>query len=79
MCNASDTRMTPFASFLPPFFWQFCIHFYVQPWDAVTSGGVSNLDMGRAIAGVVIHPTTSGASLQVGAKNMEKLATTGSL
>ena len=59
--------------------WQFCIGCYVQPWDAVTSGSVSNLDMGRAIAGVVIHPSTRGASLQVGANNMEKLATSGSL
>ncbi|KAL5484409.1 hypothetical protein EMCRGX_G020902 [Ephydatia muelleri] len=51
----------------------------VQSWDAVTSGSVFNLDMGRAIAGVVIHPSTRGASLQVGANNMEKLATSGSL
>eukprot|EP00731_Ephydatia_muelleri_P024569 Em0016g840a len=58
---------------------EFCIGCYVQPWDAVTSGSVSNLDMGRAIAGVVIHPSTRGASLQVGANNMEKLATSGSL
>eukprot|EP00731_Ephydatia_muelleri_P024607 Em0016g878a len=58
---------------------EFCIGCYVQPWDAMTSGSVSNLDMGRAIAGVVIHPSTRGASLQVGANNMEKLATSGSL
>ena len=67
-----DTKMTFFC-------WQFCISVNVQPWDAVTSGSVFNLDMGRAIAGVVIHSSTRGASLQVGANNMEKLATSGSL
>lgn len=57
---------------------EFCICTPVQPWDAV-SGGVSNLDMGRAITGVVTYPKTRDASLQVKPDNLDKLAATGAL
>ena len=63
--------------FLCLFHFQFCIDFFVQPWDAVAEWAVSNLAVGQAIAGVVTFPAARGASIEVTPTSLEKLAATG--
>ena len=42
-------------------------------------GSYSNLDMGKAIEGVITHPASKGQILEVHGKDMEKVSQTGTV
>ena len=48
----------------------------MQPWDTVKPAAnvVSNIDMGKALLGVIVNPAAKGQSMTVGAQDLEKLA-----
>lgn len=54
---------------------------FVCPWDNVIPGPniVSNVEMGKALLGVIVNPTAKGISMTVGAQDLEKLAADGNL
>ena len=64
---------------------QFVISCFVTPWDnptispEVTFPRVNNVQMGKALLGVIIHPNSKGATLNVVPEVLDKLAQTGAL
>ena len=63
---------------------QFVISTFVTPWDnptvppAVASfPHCDNIEMGKALLGVVIHPNAKGESMQVVPDTLKKLAENG--
>lgn len=52
----------------------------VVPWDKETGdnpAAVSNIQMGRALLGTIVHPAARSLSMMVQPQDLEKLATTG--
>ena len=59
---------------------QILIGLYVRPWDNITPGPntASNVEMGKALLGVIVNPAAKGISMSVlGAQDLEKLAVDG--
>lgn len=57
------------------------INSLVRPWDNIIPAPnvVSNVEMGKALLGVIVNPTAKGISMTVGAQDLEKLAADGKL
>lgn len=66
-------------------FVQFVISCFVTPWDNPTvPPGINfphcdNIEMGKALLGVVIHPNAKGESMTVVPDTLKKLAENGTL
>ena len=66
-------------------FIQFVISIFVTPWDNPTvPPGINfptadNIEIGKALLGVVIHPNAKGASMNVTPDTLKKLIENGTL
>ena len=64
-------------------FIQFAIATFVTPWDNPTVPPgftpVDNIEAGKALLGVIIHPNARGVSLNVVPGTLKKLAENGTL
>lgn len=66
---------------------QFVISCYVTPWDDPTPpAGIDatfphcdNIEMGKGLLGVIIHPNTKGESMKVVPDNLKNLTENGTL
>ena len=64
---------------------QVVVGLLVLPWDAEKPKlgpgfeAVFNVEMGKALLGVALHPAAKGLCMKVEAKDLEKLATEGKL
>lgn len=68
---------------------QFAIGCFVVPWDdptlppglppGMTFHPVSNIEMGKALLGVIVHPNAKGVSIDAVPDNLEKLAQNGTV
>lgn len=58
---------------------QFGITCFVKPWDTpkFPPGSVSNVAVGKALLGTILHPAAKSISMVVTPDNLEKLTTTG--
>ena len=60
---------------------QFVINCFVAPLDSdaedLPPGGCSNVAMGRAILGVLLHPAARGLSMMATPDNLEQITNTG--
>ena len=53
----------------------------MHPWDSYkpATNVVSNIEMGKALLGVIVNPAAKGQSMSVGAQDLTKLASEGKL
>ena len=67
---------------------QFVISTVITPWDNPTvapafaklsSSPVDNIEMGKALLGVIIHPNAKGVSMNVTSNSLKKLIESGTL
>ena len=51
----------------------------MKPWDSFQPAAmvVSNIDMGKALLGVIVNPSAKGQSMTVRAQDLEKVAQEG--
>ena len=53
------------------------IAYPTRQWDNLPPGAISNIEMGKCLLGIIVHPTAKGLSMVIHRGNMEQVAETG--